>query len=382
MEIIKKILMDKNNKKNSFLFFFLLGSLFFGILGGIFSYFYFYKNFSDNQLFSQELDLSSWNYDRANFVIQDAKKVVINQDLKIEENIGYFEEAVVGVFKKSKSVDDFYFFDDSILTGLIVSSDGWVMINILGMESFDKNLIKDKSSYVVVAKKDKKIHEIEDVVYSEKEGVLFLKIKDINNFSVKSFVSPSDLKTGQSLILYDFSGKISPTNLLSKNSTPLIKSTDKFKNILTLNSEVLSDFKNSFLFDLNGSLVGLVSSDAQIHSINDFKPVIFGFFKNKKIDRVKFGLTYVNLFDVVGQNKDFYSEGAWLYNNGLSAVEKGSLAEKAGFKTDDIITRVNDYKIDSKNDLFDVLNNFTVGDKLVFYVLRNDNLLEIKVDLQ
>ncbi len=371
--------MEKKDKKNNKNVLFLITSLLLGFLGG--AIFYFYGTSYNQQIFSSELDLSSWDYNRSNFVIQDAKKVVINQDLKIEENQNYFSEAVVGIFKKNKSANDFYFFDEAILNGVVVSSDGWVLVNVLGLVNFDRSLLKDESSFVVISKKDKKIHEIENVVYSEEHSFLLLKMKDAGNLPVRPFFNFSNLKTGQSLLLYNLAGEIAPSNLLSKGSFSFPRSLDDFENELILN-EVNDSFINSFVFDLSGELVALVSADKKVRPISDFKPLIFSFFKNNEITKFNLGLDYVNLSSIVNPDNNFYSEGAWLYNSGLSAVERGGLAEKAGLKTGDIITRVNEYKIDSNNDLFDILNNFITGDKLVFYVLRGDSLLEIKIDLK
>ncbi len=369
--------MDKKNNLKIFLF--LLISLLLGFFGG--ALFYFYGSSYNKQIFSSELDLSSWDYNRSNFVIQDAKKVVINQDLKIEENQNYFSEIVVGVFKKNKNVNDFYLFDKAVLSGVVVSSDGWVLMNILDLPNFDKNLIKSKESYVVLSKKDKKIHEIENVVYSEEFSILLLKIKDVNNLPVRSFFDFSNLKNGQSLLAYNLIGGVAPSSLLLKSTHNFPRSFDVFKNELFI-GEINDSFAGSFVFDLSGDLVALVSANKKVYPISDFKPFLFSFFKNNEISKFNLGLSYVNLSHIVRPNNDLYIEGAWIYNNGAPAIKKGSLAEQAGFKAGDVISRVNEYKIDSNNDLFDILNNFIIGDKLTFYVLRGDSMLEIKIDLK
>lgn len=370
----------KNNLKNNLRsFLFLLISLLLGVLGG--AIFYFYGSSYNKQLFSSELDLNSWDYSRSNFVIQDAKKVIINQDLKIEENQNYFSELVVGIFKKNKNADDFYIFNEALLSGVVISSDGWVLLNILDLPDFDENLIKNKESYVVLSKKDKKIREIENIIYSEKFSILLLKIKDVNNLPVRSFFDFSNLKNGQSLLAYNLSGAVAPCNLLSKSEFIFPRSLDDFRNELFI-SEIDDSFANSFIFDLSGDLVALISADKKVYPISDFKPFIFSFLKNNKISKFNLGLNYINLSYVLKSNNDLYTEGAWIYNNTKPAIKKGSLAEQAGFKEGDVISRVNEYKIDANNDLFDILNNFIVGDKLSFYVLRDANLLEIKVDLR
>jgi serine protease Do len=52
-------------------------------------------------------------------------------------------------------------------------------------------------------------------------------------------------------------------------------------------------------------------------------------------------------------------------------VTKGSPAEKAGIKKGDIITKVNDSKIESPESLFETIHNFKSGDKVKIFFTRN-----------
>jgi serine protease Do len=51
-------------------------------------------------------------------------------------------------------------------------------------------------------------------------------------------------------------------------------------------------------------------------------------------------------------------------------VTKGSPAEKAGIKKDDLITKVNDTKIDGPESLFETIHNYKVGDKVKIVLIR------------
>lgn len=370
-----------NNKRRNSLAIYLLGALLLGLIGGGFSFFYFFNQNYNKYIFSQDIDLNSGNYNRANVVIQEAKKVSISQDLKIEENNNYFEETLVGIFKKKAGDDEHYFLNEVLFNGVIISSDGWIVVNIIGEKSLVWDDIKSKDNYIVISRKDKKVYKIEDSIYSKKDELLFLKIKDSNNFPVKSFLSFSDLKVGQSLLLADFLGRISPTTILSKQKDVQTILSDDFRNEIILNSDIGQEFKSSFLFDLNANLIGLVSADAHIYSFADLRPLVFNFFNTKKLDKAGLGLKYLDLSGVITLDDSIPSQGAWLYNNGLPAVEPRSSADQAGFKTGDIITRVNDYNLDENNNLFDVLNNFKTGDKLTFFIWRNDVQQEIKLEL-
>jgi serine protease Do len=62
-------------------------------------------------------------------------------------------------------------------------------------------------------------------------------------------------------------------------------------------------------------------------------------------------------------------------------VTKGSPAEKAGINTGDIITKVNDIKIDNPDVLFETIHNFKPGDKIKVYYTRNGKTLNSLVTL-
>ena len=130
----------KNNmKKNTYslAILLLLTALIFLVLGAIvwFSYFSPRPNVGFWG-FGQEINLNSPEYSSAGFVIQDPRKVYISQDLKIDETVNYLDEVVLGIFPKAKDSEKIdradYFIGEEILSGLVVSSDGWVLLNVLG----------------------------------------------------------------------------------------------------------------------------------------------------------------------------------------------------------------------------------------------------------
>ena len=52
-------------------------------------------------------------------------------------------------------------------------------------------------------------------------------------------------------------------------------------------------------------------------------------------------------------------------------VTKGSPAEKAGIKKGDLITKVNDTKIDGPENLFETIHNYKAGDKVKIVLMRD-----------
>ena len=65
----------------------------------------------------------------------------------------------------------------------------------------------------------------------------------------------------------------------------------------------------------------------------------------------------------------------------INEVSKGSPAEKAGLKKDDIITNVNDEKITGPKDLYDAIGKFKPADKVQISILKNGAKTKLTVEL-
>jgi len=356
-------------------------ALVFGILGGLVSSIYLWPNIlGSRNISNDEIDLSSPEYNKANLVIQYPKKVYINQDLQIEESTNYLQEAVVGIFPKNKNtVADNYIMTNELSSGLIISSDGWVLLNVLNNKKFDKNIVKNKDSYTIISKKEKKVYEIDDVYDFSDQGLVFLKIKSDKYFTTRNFVNISDLRVGQTLMTYNFSSEVGINYLQKISSGDNIKFSDNYKNFIILNTPLTENFANSFIFNLSGDLLALIDGNLDIRPIHDFRSDIFTFLKNKELNKINWGLYYIDLEDVASST--FPQYGAWVYNNGLEAVTKNSLATKIGIKTGDVITKINNYEINNYNSFNDVLNNFVVGDNVSVFILRDGQTQELELKL-
>lgn len=334
--------------------------------------------------FGQDINLDSPEYSSAGFVIQDPRKVYVSQDLKIDETVNYLDEVVLGVFPVVKDSDKIsradYFVGEEVLSGLVISSDGWVLLNVLGRENVAKVISQKKDAYILLSKKDKKIYQIEEVVEALDQDLMFIKIKNSNNFPVRNLVNISSLRSGQSIMAYNFSGQVSVNFLKSIDSDNKIKFSDDFQNVISLNNTLSVDFKSNFLFDLNGDLLALIDNNLNILPVHDFRSRIYSFLKNKKVESFKFGVYYVDLREIAGENLPAY--GAWINNNNLPALVKDGLADLAGIEVGDVIVKINNYEIDNFSNLNDVLNNFVVGERLIVSVLRSGELIDFKIDLK
>jgi serine protease Do len=66
----------------------------------------------------------------------------------------------------------------------------------------------------------------------------------------------------------------------------------------------------------------------------------------------------------------------------INEVSKGSPAEKAGLKKDDIITNVNDEKITGPKDLYDAIGKYKPSDKVQISILKNGTKTKLTAELE
>jgi serine protease Do len=370
--------MKKNTKKYNSKILILLVTLFFGVLGGAISSFYLWTQFFDNFWdWERELYLESPEY-RSGVVIKDPRKVYVSQDIKIEETHNYLNKAVLGLFSKNEE-DENYIITNELFSGVLISDNGWVMLNVLGLENLSTKLIKDKDSYVLVSRGNKEVYEIEDLFDLSDEGLIFLKIND-NGFSLRNFVDISDLKPGKSVLAHNYSGQSFLSSISFIDSGGSSNFSDNFSNNILLSDSLSNDFSNNFLFDLNGNLAALIDSNLKIKPVHDFRPFIYAFLGGAEELSFDLGLYYMDLKYVVSEDLPRY--GAWVHNDKLPAIVKGGLADSAGLKEGDVITKINNYEIDNQSNLNDVLNNFVWGDKVSVFVLRDGEIKELEMTLK
>ncbi|HEX5395374.1 MAG TPA: trypsin-like peptidase domain-containing protein [Candidatus Saccharimonadales bacterium] len=146
------------------------------------------------------------------------------------------------------------------------------------------------------------------------------------------------------------------------------------------------------LMNINNEVIGIntaVAGGAQnigfAIPINDIKGLISSVLKNGQLKQPFLGVRYVSLTDDLAENFNLtVKRGAYILPGSGSepSVVKDSPADKAGLRAADIITQVNDTKIDEKNSLSSVLGRYQVGDTIKMTVIRGDEHLTLTATLE
>ncbi len=372
----------------------LLLCLLFGIIGGVSAdlliRFYWFKDVSPAITSSGELNLSSGLYGRSNVVIQDPKKVVVNQDLKVQETINAANDSLIGFFKRLPESTDaskefnrarYYDLTKPEFTGLALTADGWIMV---GSEKINAKFpLKD---YVAIGK-DKKVYSLDQMVEYKKQSLWMVHLVSADNLLVKTLSTADNLSVGQMLLAVNWNNDAvlnSIVSLPSKNQ--VIKSSDRLSETMVLGEVIDNRFKGSWLFGLGGELVALVNDDLQVVPVANMNSAIYAFLKTKQFSTPFLGVNYSSLSNLaLASSKSFNSLGqngaVVVLDDSKVSVVKNSPAEKAGIKTGDIIISVDNIEINGEHDLAAVIQSYQPSDMVTIKFLRGDavNSADIKL---
>ncbi len=373
-------------KNNFFLMVFLtvVCGLAAGICGEIITRVYFLGDFSFPSS-NQELNLTDLNNNRSNLIIRDAKKVVVNQDLKVAETINSLAPSLVSVFKEidqktagNSIKPEYYSLDNPLFIGLIITSDGWAMSSL----SAEMKEVFAAKGYVAVAS-DRKIYKIDKVtVLNNSSGdVVFFHLNAAANLPVRKIAARAELSLGQSLIVVDNYNNVWPTTLSSLKKTPEILNSDLTNARLALanNSEAIQ--KNSFVFNLAGDLTAVIGTNKEIIPAFSYSGYWQSFSRQIPVARPFLGVNYLDLAAKRIPDMNIY-KGSLIYPDADKvAVVKNSPAAAAGLLPGDIITWIDNQEINAANDLADIIAGYKAGDKITITYIRAGQEKEVGLKL-
>lgn len=380
MDYIKKIF--KKHKLVFLTVIILILSLGGGIIGQLVANAYLADNPYNLSAFGN-LDFSQGKFRDQGIVINNARNVIVQEDVKTEETVNSVGVSLAGIYKKQKLVkpsdifspDNFYKIGDAAGQGFIITSDGWLVTTLA--------LDKIYADYVVITK-DKKIYQIDKAASDGLTGFNFIHVA-ARDFPVRKFAANQAIRRGNSTISVNWPGSAWVSSVLGfKEKSGLVKSSDIFSTKLVLNNEVPPEFRGSIVFNLAGDALGLVDAKGEIEPMAHLAAAVNSLFKNKIITRPSLGINYINLASLVAadEQNNYWQNGAIIYKDQKGvAVKKGGSADKAGLREGDIIISVDNINLDKANDLADIIQGYAAGDKINLVITRAGAEKEVEVVL-
>lgn len=380
------------NKKPFFSKWSLLFSVLFSIIaGGLAGYLA-----SNYWLVNQNPEPTGINLN-TNQIVDFTKKITVSNPTT--EVINKLAKQIVGIYSVKKGEDwwqKLYLDNEFLGTGLVITSDGWLMTTSDVIPDFKKDYqIMTANNNYYLAK---------DFIQDKLTGVVFFKI-DAQNLSPVQFADLEQITVAQSAValaadndMNDLKVKISNLEKLSyylqKSIKDYFHSTEKQEEYFLLKDSLPTNFASCLVANNQGEVIGLGSNLNKTENFQTIIPTgylaqaVKQFLINKtEVKRNYLGLTYLDL----SQNPNLPANltanrenGALIIGNkelNLVAIKKDSPAKNI-LMENDIVLKVNDDEINNRNNFTMLIQNYPTDSKIKLLILRQGEEKEVEVTLK
>lgn len=303
-------------------------------------------------------------------------------------------ESVVSIVCSTKSVS---FFGKSYTsgasgTGIIVSSDGYILTN--------KHVIDGATTINVVLADGTTYEDVKLATTDPLNDVAFIKIADVSDLKAATLGDSKTINVGQQVIAIGnalgqyqntvTSGIISGTGRSLTASDESGSLTETLSDMIQTDAAINSGNSGGPLVNAAGEVIGIntaTSVDGEnvgfaipISSINGMLGQLV---ETGEAKRAYVGVYSIDITPEVAKQYQLpVSSGTYVYNSeAYSAILSGSPAAKAGIHDKDIITAVNGVKVGVAGSLSSLVGEYKPGDTVSLTVYRDGKEVGIKVEL-
>jgi len=317
-------------------------------------------------------------------IIEKQEEVTVAADERLRELGKTINPVIVNFYDQTKGVDwQFYQDDYSFGNGFILTTDGWIVTVKSVM-----NKIGNKKYALLTA--DYKIYTAEKILSDPTSDVVFVKIK-ADDLPVVKFGDASDVSSGQEVFGFIASypesrrASLHIADLQFSALEDVVASSEKHSHFFSSREGYDPSLIGAPLVNLSGEIIAVVVDSNSAMPVAYLETAIDDLSKKEKIYRPYFGVHYLNLAKyprVDAASGEMRDRGALLSGwQNLTAVVKGSPADKAGLKVGDIITMVEDELVNGKKSLTQIIGDYNTGDKIGLTVLSNGREKVVETEL-
>jgi len=322
----------------------------------------------------------------------NTEKLVLEESSAVIDSAKKVSPAVVSIVT-TQNVTDFFgqvVQQQGAGTGFIFTNDGYILTN--------KHVASDTGAAYTVFTSDGKQYDGKVAAQDPSNDLAILKI-DAKGLPVVDLGDSDKLQVGQWVIaIGNALGQLQNTvtvGVISARERQLTAGgfgdqTERLENLLQTDAAINSGNSGGPLVNLDGQVVGIntaVASNAQnigfAIPVNTAKTAIASFQKNGKIVRPMLGIRYVAINSEIAQTAKLPVDYGALITagGGQPAVISGGPAAIAGLRQDDLITAINDERIDENHPLGSMIQQFQPGDEIEITFSRNNKEQKVKVKL-
>jgi serine protease Do len=276
-------------------------------------------------------------------------------------------------------------------TGFIVSADGLIVTN--------KHVVSDSTATYKVLFNDGAEVKAEVKALHPTQDLAIIKV-DKNNLKPVEFANSENLKVGQTAIaignaLNEFDNTVS-RGVISGLRRSIVASdrmgnSEQLSQVIQTDAAINQGNSGGPLLDINAKVIGVnvataegaqsigfaIPSNVVVRMIDDYKK--FG-----KVKVPFIGVRYNMIVPGSEQAKQYGVENGALVvgDTNSPAIVTNSPAAKAGLRTGDIITKINDKNLSLKQQLADVVSQYKIDDKIDLLVIRDGKEEKLSLTLE
>ena len=267
-------------------------------------------------------------------------------------------------------------------TGIIVSSDGYVMTN--------NHVIENTNDVSVIDSNGEQYDDVTVVGRDPLNDVAFLKIESNTEFKPATLGNSSTVRIGQQVVAIGNAlgqyGNTVTSGIISGVGRPITAQagngqTESLTDLIQTDASINPGNSGGPLLNMAGQVIGIntaIAADANgigfSIPVNSTKGILEGVLKDGKVSRAYMGVNYLSVTPQVAREYDLsVKNGAYVFASSGSAVASGSPAEKAGLRNGDVIVKINNDTVGSQGALSSIIGQYKPGDTVTVTFLRGGN---------
>jgi serine protease Do len=268
-------------------------------------------------------------------------------------------------------------------SGVIISPDGYIVTN---------NHVVQEADNITVTMNDKRVFKASLIGSDPSTDLALIKVEE-QNLPFLTYGNSDDVKIGQWVLAVG-----NPFNLTSTVTAGIVSAKARDINILgsqgAIESFIQTDAavnpgnSGGALVNTKGELIGINAAIASgtgnyvgysfAIPVNIVKKVVEDYMKYGRVQRAYLGITYNEIDDEFAKNKGLsITQGVYVED-----VLEGGAAEASGIKKSDVIVKIEDFPVNGKSEMLEIIGQHNPGDKISVVVLRDGKELVIPVSLQ
>lgn len=278
-------------------------------------------------------------------------------------------------------------------TGIIVSSDGYVMTN--------KHVISDASSVTISTSKGDIYENVKVIGEDPLNDVAFLKIDGVNDLTPAKIGQSDTLQKGQTVVAIGNSlGQYQDTvtsGIVSGLGRPVSAQSEggaveSLTDLIQTDAAINPGNSGGPLVNLKGQVVGIntaVASDANgigfAIPVDATKGMLRSVLETGKAERAYIGVRYIDITPALAKVRNLsVKQGALVTSSSETseaAVVKDGPADKAGIKEGDIITKIGDMKVGQNGNVSSLVSAYMPNETIDVTYLRDGKEKTVKLTL-